>query len=279
MSPTEGWAGLPTWPLVMGVLNATPDSFSDGGDHLDSGRAVEAGLAMLRDGAHLLDVGGESTRPGAAPVSPEEEQARILPIVRALAMAGAVVSVDTRNASTMLAALDCGATVINDVSGLRHDPRATAVVARRGCPVILMHMRGTPETMGAHARYADVAAEVAAELRDAAERAERAGVARHRIALDPGIGFAKDTGHNVALLHDLPRVAALGYPLVVGVSRKRFVGALGGVDDPRGRDPGSLAAGLFAASQGARVLRVHNVAFTVQGLRVWQALAGNGRMG
>ena len=258
----------------MGILNVTPDSFSDGGLHLDAGRAVAAGLQMIADGAALLDIGGESTRPGAAPTPPEEERRRILPVVAGLAGAGVPLSVDTRNASTMAAALDAGATVVNDVSALSHDPRALSVVAARGCPVVLMHMRGTPATMGALARYGDVAAEVLAELGARVAAAEEAGVLRNRIAVDPGIGFAKAAGDSVLLLRRLRALQALRCPIVVGVSRKRFVGQLSGVAHAPDRVGGSIAAGLFALSQGARILRVHDVAATVQAVSVWQSLAG-----
>ena len=259
---------------VMGVLNVTPDSFSDGGDHLDPAAAISAGLQMVEDGALILDIGGESTRPGSAAVSLEDEQARILPVVRGLRDAGVPLSIDTRNAATMRVALDAGATIVNDVSALRHDPASASVVAAHGCPVILMHMRGTPDTMTALAQYGDVAAEVAAELAAAVARAAAAGIDRARLALDPGIGFAKTGAQNIPLLRGLGQVAALGLPLVVGVSRKRFIGALGGRTVPRDRVAGSLAAGLFALSRGARILRAHDVAATVEAVRVWHALAG-----
>ena len=270
----SGWEWAADRPLVMGVLNVTPDSFSDGGDHLAPEAAIAAGRRMVADGAAILDIGGESTRPGSAGVTPEQEQARILPVIAGLRDAGVPISVDTRNAATMAAALDGGASIVNDVSALRHDPAAAPLVAARGCPVILMHMRGTPATMNALAQYADVAAEVAAELALRVADAEAAGITRARIALDPGIGFAKTGAQNVPLLRGLGRVAALGFPLVVGVSRKRFIGTLGGQADPRERDAGSLAAALFALSRGARILRVHDVAATVQAVRVWHALAG-----
>jgi dihydropteroate synthase len=261
-------------PLVMGILNVTPDSFSDGGDHLDPAHAIAAGRKMVADGADILDIGGESTRPGSAPVTPEQEQARVVPVIAGLRDAGVPLSIDTRNAATMAAALDAGAVIVNDVSALRHDPASAPLVAARGCPVILMHMRGTPDTMNALAHYDDVAAEVMAELTASACATEAAGIGRAQIALDPGFGFAKIGPQNVALMRDLGRVAAMGFPLLVGVSRKIFIGALGGQATPRERDAGSLAAALFALSRGARILRVHDVAGTVQGVRVWQALAG-----
>ena len=268
------WFGRFTGPAIMGVLNVTPDSFSDGGDYLDADTAIAAGRQMAADGASLLDIGGESTRPGAAAVTPAQEQARILPVIAGLRGAGVQLSVDTRNAATMAAALDAGATLVNDVSALRHDPAAAALVAARGCPVILMHMRGTPATMTTLTAYTDVAGEVAAELAAIVARAEAAGIARVRMALDPGVGFAKTGEQNIPLLQGLDRIAALGLPLVVGVSRKRFLGRLAGEAAPRDRVPGSIAAGLFALSRGAHILRVHDVAATVQAVRVWHALAG-----
>ena len=252
----------------MGILNVTPDSFSDGGQYAGVAQAIAAGRQMVADGAGLIDVGGESTRPGAAPVSPAEEQARILPVIRGLA--GVVpISVDTRNASTMAAALDAGATVVNDVSALRHDPDAAALVAARGCPVILMHMRGTPETMRSLAQYDDVVAEVLQELAARVDAAVAAGVDRRRIAIDPGIGFAKTADHNVTLLRHLDRLTALGCPIVAGVSRKKFLTALSGAEHSV---TASVAAVLSAWQRGARILRVHDVAETAQALRVWQAL-------
>jgi dihydropteroate synthase len=258
----------------MGILNVTPDSFSDGGDHGDHRTAIAAGRKMIEDGADILDIGGESTSPGSAAVTPDAEQARIIPVIMALRDAGVPISVDTRNARTMAAALDAGATIINDVSALHYDPTAAGVVATRGCPVILMHMRGTPETMNSLAHYDDVAAEVAAELGAQLAQAEAAGIARGQIMLDPGIGFAKTAAQNLALLRNLKPLLAMGLPLLVGVSRKRFIGTVGGHAVPKERDAGSLAAGLFALQAGARVLRVHDVRGTAEAVRVWHALAG-----
>lgn len=267
------WAGLVSAPPhVMGILNVTPDSFSDGGRHDDPGKAIAAGLAMREAGADIVDVGGESTRPGSAPLDPAEEQARVLPVVRALAAAGVPVSVDTRHAATMRAALDAGARIINDVSALAHDPDAARVVARAGAAVVLMHMRGTPQTMHEHAEYRDVAAEVACELADRIAAATAAGIAPAHIAIDPGIGFAKGHDDNIRLLDRLGVLHSLGFPLLVGVSRKRVIGTLTGEADPAHRDPGSLAAALRAAEAGAAVLRVHDVAGTAQALRVWRGL-------
>jgi dihydropteroate synthase len=257
----------------MGVLNVTPDSFSDGGDFLDPEAAIAAGLAMAAEGADIIDVGGESTRPRSVPTSPAEEQRRIVPVIRGLAAAGLRVSVDTRRAATMAVALDAGATIVNDVSALAYDPLSVPLVAARGCPVVLMHMRGTPADMYAQARYDNVAADVTRELGARIEAADRAGVARDRIAIDPGIGFAKTAEQSMELLRRLSELGSLGRPIVVGASRKSFLGAVTAERDARRRLPGSLAAGLFALSRGAAILRVHDVAETIQAIKVWQALA------
>ena len=263
----------------MGILNVTPDSFSDGGDHLDAHAAVSAGLAMAMAGAAIVDVGGESTRPGAAATPPGLEQARVLPVIRALAGQGVRVSVDTRNAATMAAALDAGAAIVNDVTALAHDPGAAAVCARHGCPVVLMHMRGTPDTMNRNATYTDLMGEVIEELTARLAAAVAAGIARTAVALDPGVGFAKVGDQNVELLRRLPELAGLGLPILVGTSRKRFVGHLASAPEPKGRGPGSLAAALFALDRGATILRVHDVGFTIQAVRVWQALRGSATPG
>ena len=273
-APAPPWAGLPAGrPAVMGVLNVTPDSFSDGGSVPDTARAVAVGRALAAAGADIVDVGGESTRPGAAPVAPATEQARVLPVIRALAEAGLIVSADTRNAGTMAAALDAGARIINDVSALTHDPDAAGLIAARRCPVVLMHMRGTPATMSGLAEYGDVAADVAGELAARVAAAERAGIRRDAIALDPGIGFAKRAAHSIALLSALPLLLGLRCRILVGVSRKGFIGTLAGPAPPTARLGGSLAAALAALSCGATILRVHDVAETVQAVRIWHAIA------
>jgi dihydropteroate synthase len=266
--------GLPAdRPLVMGVINVTPDSFSDGGDRFRTEDAIAAGEAMLAAGAAILDIGGESTRPGAERVPPAEEIARIIPVVAALAPR-APVSVDTRHAATMQAALAAGARIVNDVSGLTHDPAAAGVVAAAGCPVVLMHMRGTPATMNALAAYDDVALDVHDALAERIAAAEAAGIARGRIILDPGIGFAKTAEQNLVLLRRLGLFRGFGLPLLVGASRKRVIGQYGEAPEPKRRLPGSLAAALWAAINGASILRVHDVAETVQALKVWRAIAG-----
>jgi dihydropteroate synthase len=268
------WAGLDlAQPRVMAVLNVTPDSFSDGGRRSGPDAAIAAGLSMSQDGADIIDVGGESTRPGAPPVTLDQELDRVIPVIRALAAASVRVSVDTRNASTMQAALNAGASIINDVSGLRHDRRAAGVVAEFGGPVVLMHMRGTPATMAGLARYADVVQEVRAELLGRIRAAQAAGIRDEQIVIDPGLGFAKQSKQSVAILRGLPVLASLGYPILVGASRKSFVGALSGEPRSDRRLGGSVAAGLFALARGASILRVHDVAETVQAVRVWHTLA------
>lgn len=266
------WAGFSLErPLIMGVLNVTPDSFSDGGDHAAADVAIAAGREMIAAGADIIDVGGESTRPGAAVVPPEVEQQRVLPVVRALA--GEVpVSIDTRNAATMRLALEVGARIANDVSALRHDPEAARVVAAAGCAVVLMHMRGTPATMQSLARYGDVVEDVAAELGESLEMAVAAGIAWEAIALDPGIGFAKDAEQSLAVLAGLERLRRLGRPLLVGASRKSFIGHAAGEPDPRKRLAGGLAAHVWAVLHGAAIVRTHDVPQTRQALSVLAAL-------
>ncbi|HTJ90670.1 MAG TPA: dihydropteroate synthase [Acidocella sp.] len=267
------WAGLPLdRPLVMGILNVTPDSFSDGGKHGTPDAAIAAGCAMLAAGVDIIDVGGESTRPNAAFVPPALEIARVRPVIEALAREGAVISADTRHAATMEAALTAGARIINDVSGLKHDPHAAALVAQAGCPVVLMHMRGAPETMDTHTHYENLLEDVLAELTATRDAALKAGIRAEHIALDPGFGFAKTGAQNLRLLRATRRFAALGHPVLIGLSRKRFIGEAGQEPEAAKRFPGSLAAGLYAISQGAHLLRVHDVAETVQALRVWERL-------
>lgn len=265
-------AGLPGGMLVMGILNVTPDSFSDGG-RTDPEAAIGAGRALVAAGAGLVDVGGESTRPGGVAVTPADEIARVLPVVSRLAAEGVCVSVDTRHAATMAAVLEAGATVINDVSALA-DPGAAEIVAQAQAPVVLMHMRGTPQTMDAHAAYGDVMAEVLDELDAAIGRAVAAGIGRERIIVDPGIGFAKTAEHNLVLLRGLPALANLGCRVLLGVSRKGFVGAATGQARADRRAVGSIVAALPGLAFGDVILRVHDVAQTVEALRMWSALHG-----
>ncbi len=259
-------------PLVMGVLNVTPDSFSDGGLHDAPARALDRAVEMVEEGADLLDLGGESTRPGAAPVPPEAEAERILPVLRLLkARLPVPVSVDTRRAEVARAALAEGAEVVNDVSALA-DPAMGEVVAEAGAGVVLMHMRGTPQTMQRDPRYDDVAGEVADELDAALTRARAAGIAVERIVLDPGIGFAKTAGHNLELIARLGELSRLGRPLLLGPSRKSFIGTvLGGIPTEE-RGPGTAAACVVGLLNGARLFRVHDVRMVRQALDVAEAI-------
>lgn len=259
-------------PLVMGVLNATPDSFSDGGRHDAPERALARAEEMVAQGADLLDLGGESTRPGAAPVSPRDEAARILPTLRLLRSRLAVpLSVDTRRAEVARAALDEGAEIVNDVSALG-DPAMGGVVAEAEAGVVLMHMRGTPETMQRDPRYADVAGEVADELAAALQRARAAGIADARVVLDPGIGFAKTAEHNLELIARLGELARLGRPLLLGASRKSFIGRiLGGIPAVE-RDAGTAAACVVGLLHGARIFRVHDARTARHALDVAEAI-------
>ncbi|MCC5984912.1 MAG: dihydropteroate synthase [Rhodobacteraceae bacterium] len=260
-------------PRIMGILNVTPDSFSDGGVLADRATAVTAGIAMARQ-ADLLDIGGESTRPGALPVSPDAEIARTVPVIAELRAAGITtpISIDTRNAVVARAALAEGADMVNDVSALTHDPDMAALVAEAGVPVCLMHAQGDPQTMQDNPRYDDVVAEVLDWLDARVAAATAAGIARARIVIDPGIGFGKTLDHNLALLRWLSVFHDTGLPVLLGASRKRFIGTITGVETAGERLAGSLAVALHGARQGAHVLRVHDVAQTRQALDMWQAL-------
>jgi dihydropteroate synthase len=257
----------------MAVVNVTPDSFSDGGDAYPPSAAIARGLALHASGADIVDVGGESTRPGAEPVPVEEELRRVIPVVKELARSGIVVSVDTRRAVVMRAATEAGAAIINDVSALAGDAGAMGVLARGKACVVLMHMQGDPRTMQLAPRYDDVVPDVCGWLRERIAACESAGIPRDRIAVDPGIGFGKTLEHNLDILAHLDAFARLGRPVIVGVSRKSFIGRLSQDEPPKQRVAGSLAAGLFAVLQGAHILRVHDVAETRQALAVWQAVA------
>ena len=276
MPAAEGplnWAGLSlARPLVMGIVNVTPDSFSDGGRFLDAAAAIDHGRKLMDKGADILDVGGESTRPGAVPVDADEQLRRVLPVIEALARAGAAVSVDTRSATVMSAAARAGARIVNDVSALEDDPAALATVAAAGVAVVLMHKRGDPATMQLDTRYGDVVAEVRNYLAARVAACIAAGMPRNHIALDPGIGFGKTVDGNVALLRDLHVLGNLGHAVVVGASRKSFIGHLARATPAQDRLAGSLAAALEAVHRGAHVVRVHDVAATVQALAVWSAL-------
>jgi len=268
-------------PIVMGIVNVTPDSFSDGGWFLAPDAAVEHALALLAQGADILDVGGESTRPQSAePVPVDEELRRVLPVVRGIRAArpDAVISVDTVKAAVADAAIDAGAQIVNDVSGLRLDPDMAATCARLAAAVVVMHSRGGVSDMAtyAHADYANFLDEMLGELRDRVGAAEEAGIARERIAVDPGIGFSKRPEHSLKALACLERLVAWGYPVVVGASRKRFIGQLTGAREPAQRRDGSVGAAVAAYDRGASVLRVHDVAATRQALDVAAAIRAAG---
>src|SRR5438105_4068642 len=259
-------------PQVMGIVNATPDSFSDGGQFADAVAAGAAGAEMAAQGAAIIDVGGESTRPGATLVWEHDEIERIAPAIRQLASAGAAVSVDTRKADVMTAALAVGARMINDVSALTYDGRSADVVAAARVPVVLMHHQGDPATMQEDPHYDDVLIEVYLWLEERIQAAEEAGIAREKILIDPGFGFGKKLAHNLELMNGLALFHSLGCPIVVGASRKRTIGALSGEAPADNRLGGSIAFALKAAEQGAQIVRVHDVFETVQALRIWRGL-------
>ena len=253
-------------PLIMGILNVTPDSFSDGGAYLDPEAAVEHGLDMVRAGAAIVDVGGESTRPGATPVTPEEEWNRIGDVVAALVEAGICVSVDTRHAEVATRALHAGASIVNDVSGFR-DPAMVEAVRRCGCGCVVMHMKGEPRTMQDDPVYDDVVVEVRDYLEKRAAELEAAGVAHDRICLDPGPGFGKTASQTMELMRNFHEIARLGYPSMVAVSRKSYIGKAYGIEDPHDRDRASAAEALMACELGAGVVRAHNVEETLKALK------------
>jgi len=258
--------------LIMGIINVTPDSFFDGGRRFDPATAVADGVAMSASGADILDIGGESTRPGAVPVSEDEEIARVLPVVRGLrAQVAAPISIDTYKAKVARAALDAGADIVNDISALRFDPAMASMVAAEKVPLILMHMQGTPRTMQREPQYVDVVREVRDFLAAQLDQAMNAGVAQDSVVMDPGIGFGKTIEHNLQLLRGLPMLAALGQPLLVGVSRKNFIGKILGAE-PADRLEGSLAAAVAAVLAGANILRVHDVAESYKATRIADAI-------
>lgn len=267
------WAGFDlSRPVIMGIVNVTPDSFSDGGDHDSAEAAIAHGRRLLAEGADILDIGGESTRPGAEPVPVEVEIARVVPVIRALADDGAVISIDTRHAAVMRAAAEAGARIINDVTALTGDADSLSVAASTGLPLVLMHIQGEPQTMQEAPRYDDVTTEVFDWLAARIDAAVAAGIARSMIAIDPGIGFGKGLVHNVDLLARTAALHGLGCPLLIGVSRKRFIAGLSKGEPPKDRVAGSVATALHTLGQGAHILRVHDVAATVQAVAVWQAL-------
>ncbi|MCM8556593.1 dihydropteroate synthase [Sphingomicrobium sediminis] len=259
-------------PRVMGILNVTPDSFSDGGVHEDVDAAAMAGADMAGAGASILDIGGESTRPGATTVWEGDEIERVKPVVERLSRGGNAISIDTRKAAVMEAALAAGAHMVNDVSGLTWDERSLSVVAAANVPVCIMHAQGDPQTMQDKPTYDDVLVDVWLWLEDRFEAAINAGIAREKIILDPGIGFGKSLAHNLELMNGLAAFHGIGCPLLLGASRKRMIGALSNEAEADERLPGSIALALKAAEQGAQIVRVHDVPETMQALRVWRGL-------
>jgi dihydropteroate synthase len=275
-APRAPWAGFALdRPIIMGVLNVTPDSFFDGGQWFDPEAAVAQGRALLEAGADIIDVGGESTRPGAALLAPGEEIRRVEPVVRALSGFGAVVSIDTRHSVVMAAALAAGARIVNDVSALNHDADSLAVAARHQAPVVLMHMRGDPRTMQRDPVYDSALIEVLEYLEVRIAACTAAGIPRDSIAVDPGIGFGKLVPHNLELLAGIGAFHTLGCGVVLGASRKSTIARLSRGEPPERRLPGSLAAALYAVQQGVQILRVHDVAETRQALAVWRAIAAS----
>jgi len=275
-SDTPG-AGTRPWspgPVVVGILNVTPDSFSDGGNFLDLEAAAEHATILLDEGAGIIDVGGESTRPGSDPVSQEEEVRRVVPVIERIIAARpeAVISVDTYRSATAVAALDAGASVVNDVTALRGDPRMISVVTGAQCPVILMHMQGEPKNMQREPRYTDVVREVRDFLRSRAEHAVRSGAHAENIIVDPGIGFGKTLDHNLTLLRDLEAIVDLGFPVLVGASRKRFIGSITGVQEAEQRVFGTVATTVLAYERGATLFRVHDVRANSEALAVAEAV-------
>jgi dihydropteroate synthase len=259
--------------VVMGIVNVTPDSFYDGGKRFDSARAAADAFEMINSGAEILDIGGESTRPGAQPVSLDEELRRVLPVIRELRKRSSVpISIDTYKEAVARAALDAGADIVNDISALRFDPGMAALVAGEGVPVILMHMQGVPRTMQQEPHYRDVVGEVQDFLVERVRSANQVGIDTERLIIDPGIGFGKTLAHNLALLKNLDSFKLLGQPLLVGVSRKAFIGKILNAAAPQERLEGSLAAAVAAALSGANIMRVHDVGETRRALRVADAI-------
>ncbi len=271
-APRPPFAGLVfTRPLIMGIVNVTPNSFSDGGLYDTTEGAIVHAAELAKAGADIVDVGGESTRPGSDAVEEGEELSRVIPVLEGLAGLHAAVSIDTRKASVARAAANAGVKIFNDVSALTYDRESLAAAADTGLSVILMHAKGEPKTMQDDPRYDDVALEVYDYLAERIEAAEAAGIDHSRIAADPGIGFGKTLAHTLTLLANLSLLHGLGVPILVGASRKRFIGGVAGGETPQSREAGSFAVALVAAAQGAQILRVHDVAGTRQALSVWRA--------
>jgi len=262
-------------PLLMGIVNVTPDSFSDGGQHAHTELAIAHAKKLVAEGADIIDIGGESTRPGALPVSIQEELARVLPVLAALRDSGVAISVDTCKPEVMQAVLEAGADLINDVTGMRQPEAQRIIAAHPSCGVCLMHMQGEPRTMQSHPQYQNVVHEVSAALVSQAQLLERLGVKRARISLDPGLGFGKTLEHNYQLLQGLAELVQSGYPVVLGASRKSMIGSVTGKSVDQ-RLSGSIAAALAGVARGAAVLRVHDVDATQDALKVWQAVLAAG---
>jgi len=259
-------------PRIMGIVNVTPDSFSDGGSFSNVQAAIDHGLRLVEEGADILDIGGESTRPGSDTVALDEELRRVLPVLEGLrSRTTAKISVDTRKAEVMRRAAAGGADILNDVSALTHDPESLGAAAESGLPIMLMHAQGDPKTMNDNPQYRDVVLDVFDFLSARVAACEAAGIAREKIVADPGIGFGKHLHHNVAVLQAMSLYHGLGVPILLGASRKKLIGQLCNVDDPKMRVPGSIAAALSSVAQGVQIVRVHDVAETVQAVRVWQA--------
>ncbi len=273
VEPRPDYAGLSMdRPRIMGIVNVTPDSFSDGGNFSNVQAAIDHGLRLVEEGADILDIGGESTRPGSEAVALDEELRRVLPVLEGLrTRTTAKISVDTRKAEVMRRAATSGADIINDVSALTHDPEALAAAAEIGKPIMLMHAQGDPKTMNDHPQYRDVVLDVFDFLAERIAACEEAGIQREKIVVDPGIGFGKHLHHNVAVLQAMSLYHGLGVPVLLGASRKKLIGQLCNVDDPKKRVPGSIAAALTSVAQGVQIIRVHDVADTVQAVCVWQA--------
>jgi dihydropteroate synthase len=274
VEPRADYAGLSMdRPRIMGIVNVTPDSFSDGGSFANAQAAIDHGLRLADEGADILDIGGESTRPGSDAVALDEELRRVMPVLEGLrGRTTAKISVDTRKAEVMRRAAAAGADILNDVSAFTHDRDALAAAAESGRPVMLMHAQGDPKTMNDNPRYRDVVLDVFDFLAARIRACEEAGIARDKIAVDPGIGFGKHLHHNVAVLQAMSLYHGLGVPVLLGASRKKLIGQLCNVDDAKRRVPGSLAAALAAVAQGVQIIRVHDVQDTVQAVRVWQAV-------
>ena len=269
---TGHFAGLPLdQPLIMGIVNVTPDSFSDGGETFDHKLAIERGFKQIQEGADIIDVGGESTRPGSVPISQEEEIKRVLPVVKALAEQGFVVSIDTRRSSVMRTALDSGAKIINDISALTHDTCSLKIAVTSKASVVLMHMKGRPHSVANNAEYVNVVKEVNEYLGSRILACLSAGIEKHRICIDPGIGFGKTLTHNIDLISKLDQLKILGKQILLGVSRKSLIGDILNLE-PTERLEGSIAAGIVGVVNGANILRVHDVGPTVRAVKIASAL-------